>query len=435
MREIEDRILNLVMASREDPSGSGREPRTANRFSRPTWAEIDLDALTHNYRTLHELLAPSSDNCKLQIANCKLENGPEESICNLQSAICSPRLIPVIKANAYGHGAVPVARALSAAGATAFAVALVEEGVELREAGIAREVLVLEGAWPGQESEIVRHGLTAAVYSAEGVRRLNREARGAPGPVRSHIKVDTGMSRLGVAWDAMDELLQALHDARSLQVTGVFSHLACAEDEDTAYTREQIRRFRHALDRIVRSGLNTGEIHFANSGGLLYCPQLRACSARPGIALYGYPPAPARSPVEFKPVLTLKSRLGHIHTIRAGESAGYNRRFIARRDTRAATLPVGYADGYNRGLTGLGRVFIGGRWTPVLGAVSMDMIVVDITDLPEVREEDEAVLLGSTPECRMDAAVWATFLNTIPYEVLCGISSRVPRIYKEPNPK
>ena len=410
------------MASRDDPASSGREPRTAIRIHRPTWAEIDLAALTHNYRALNGLLAQAGPDCDPAHIS-------QSSIVNRQSSMAPPRLIPVIKANAYGHGAVPVARALSAAGATAFAVARVEEGVELREAGIAREILVLEGAWPGQESEVVRHGLTATVYSAEGVRRLAREARGAPGPVRSHIKVDTGMSRLGVAWDAMDELLQALDDASSLQVTGVFSHLACAEDEDTAYTREQIRRFRHALDRIGRSGLNTGEIHFANSGGLLYCPQLRACSARPGIALYGYPPAPKRSPVDLKPVLTLKSRVGHIHTIRAGESVGYNRRFIARQDTRAATLPAGYADGYSRGLTGSGRVLVGGRWTPVLGAVSMDMIVIDITGLPEVREEDEAVLLGSTSECRMDAAVWATFLNTIPYEVLCGISARVPRIY------
>ena len=404
-------------------------PTAHSAVKRPSWAEVDLGALTHNYGILRELLVPGAHDFGLRIADFGLNNEGQSAIRNPKSAMRSPRLIPVVKANAYGHGAVPVARALSAAGATAFAVALVEEGVELREAGVREEILVLEGAWPGQEAELVRHRLTATVYSAEGVRRLDREARSAPAPVRTHIKVDTGMSRLGVAWDAMDELLESLQNSPALEVTGVFSHLACAEDEDTDYTCEQIRRFHYALDNMRSSGMDPGEVHFANSGGLLYCPALRASSARPGIALYGYPPAPERCRLDFKPVLTLKSRIGRIHTIRAGESAGYNRRFVAARDTRAATLPVGYADGYNRRLSCLGRVIVGGRWAKVLGAVSMDTIVVDITDLPGVREEDEAILLGSTPECRMDAAIWADLLETIPYEVLCGISPRVPRIF------
>jgi alanine racemase len=319
---------------------------------------------------------------------------------------------------------------LAAAGATAFAVALVEEAIELREAGISEEILVLEGAWPGQEREVVKHRLTAAVHSSDVVRHLDREARSAPRPACVHIKVDTGMSRLGVEWDGMEELLQALKAAAGLRVSGVFSHLACAEEEDGSYTREQIRRFRHALDRMEQAGLPAGEVHFANSAGLLYCPQLRTISARPGIALYGYPPAPARCKVDLKPVLTLKTRVGRIHSIRVGESAGYNRRFVAARETRAATLPIGYADGYDRRLTGLGRTIIRGGWAPVLGAVSMDMIVVDVTDLPGVAVEDEVILLGSAPECRMDAADWAGILETIPYEVLCGISPRVPRVYK-----
>ena len=418
------------MTKKKGHSDSDHEPRIASsHLGRPTWAEVDLTALTDNYRALGTLLAPPDSNCKLRIANCELEPESESAICNPQFAIRNPRLIPVVKANAYGHGAVSVARALSAAGATAFAVALVEEAIELREAGIGEEILVLEGPWPGQEADIVKYRLTAAVYSSDVVRHLDREARSAPQPTRVHIKVDTGMSRLGVAWDEMKELLRAFHATAALQVSGVFSHLACAEEDDSTYTSEQIRRFRHALDQIERAGLPTGEVHFANSAGLLYSPQLRSASARPGIALYGYPPAPARSPVNLKPVLTLKARVGRIHTIRSGESAGYNRRFVATRETRAATLPVGYADGYDRRLTGLGRVILRGRLAPVLGAVSMDMIVVDITDVPEAGMEDEVILLGSTPECRMDAADWAEMLGTIPYEVLCGISLRVPRLY------
>ncbi len=384
---------------------------TACSNSRPTWAEVDLTALIRNYRILESLLEPAS------------------AIGNPQSATVPPRLIPVVKADAYGHGAAYLARALSGAGATAIAVALVEEGIELRAAGIRAEILVLEGAWPGQEAEILRHGLTATVYSSEGIRRLDRAARKAGAPARVHVKVDTGMSRLGIPWDGTESLLRDLCEARGLRVSGVFSHLACADDEDSGYTLEQIRRFRLALECVTRAGIEPGEVHFANSAGLLCRPDLRGWSARPGIALYGYPPASAQRSDDFKPVLTLKTRVGHIHTVRAGESVGYNRRFFAARDTRAATLPIGYADGYDRRLSGVGRVAIRGRWVPVLGAVSMDMIVADITDLPEVGEGDEVIVLGSTTSCRMDAAVWADLLHTIPYEVLCGISPRVPRVY------
>ncbi len=371
---------------------------------RPTWAEIDIGALTHNFRTLQKLLKPRASS--------------------------SPRLIPVVKANAYGHGASSVATALAAAGATAFAVALVEEGVELRRAGIHQEILVLEGAWPGQEEELLERELTAAVHSPGGLRRIGRAAADIRRSVGVHIKVDTGMGRLGFAWDQMGELSRVLRETASLKVTGVFSHLACAEEEEFSYSLEQIRRFRCALDTLLREGIDAGEVHFANSAGILYHPQLRTYSVRPGIALYGYPPAPSRCRDDFIPVLTLKTRVGYIHTIHSGESAGYNRRFVAERETRAATLPIGYADGFSSRLAGQGKVIIRGQWAPILGAISMDMIVVDITDLPEVREADEAVLLGSSGECRMDATDLADLLGTIPYEVLCGISSRVPRIYR-----
>jgi len=395
----------------------------AAHFSAPSWAEIDLDALTHNFRTLQSLLTPDS-------STRGLTGDAHSSVPGRRSSLPVARLIPVVKANAYGHGAIPVAQALSGAGATAFAVARVGEGFELRQAGIRKEILVLEGAWPGQEEELLRHGLTATVYSADGVRRLGRAAQEFHTPVRVHIKVDTGMNRLGVAWDGIEEFLRAMQETPALQAGGVFSHLACAEEEDSTFTLEQIRRFRHALERMNRAGIEPGETHFANSAGLLYCPQLRTYSARPGIALYGYPPAPDRCGVSLKPVLTMKTRVGHIHTVRAGESIGYNRRFIAARETRAVTLPIGYADGCDRRLAGQGRVIIRGRWAPVLGAISMDMIVADITDLPEVREGDEVILLGSTAECRMDASVWATLLGTIPYEILSRISPRVPRVYR-----
>ena len=381
--------------------------------ARPTWTEVNLNALVENYRALDALLLHPAPGA-------------------VQSGL-RPRLIPVIKANAYGHGAIPVAKALASAGATAFAVALVEEGVALRQAGIKQEIIVLQGAWPGQEHELIHHNLTATVYSAEGLSRLQHSALRAQRVVSFHIKVDTGMARLGVRWDKMGEFADAIAAAKHITVAGIFSHLASADEEDISFTDEQILRFEQSLALLSRSGIQPGEIHFANSAGLLYAGGLRQFSARPGIALYGYPPAPARCVVRLAPALTLKTRLGRIHQIQAGDSVGYNRRFIATQDMRVATLPVGYADGYRRDLAGLAKVIINDRWARVLGTISMDSIVVDIAELPDVREGDEVILLGSSARCCMDANIWADLLGTIPYEILCGISSRVPRVYLQEN--
>ncbi len=366
---------------------------------RPTWAEIDLDALVGNYRTLATLLDVRR------------------------------RLIPVVKADAYGHGAAPVSRALSQAGATALAVAIVEEGLELRDAGISQQILVLEEAFPGQEEEIVAAGLTPALFSPDGVRRLEDAAAARSIEFSAHIKIDTGMTRLGAPWNDLAPLLGALSQAGHIRVTGTFSHLACAEEEDVRFTLEQITRFRHGLHEICKARVDPGEIHLANSAGLLYWEELRGWTARPGIALYGYPPSRQRCPVELKPVLTLKSRIGRIQTISPGESVGYNRRFIARRDTKVATVPIGYADGYRRSLSGMGRVIIRDRFVDVLGTISMDMLAVDATEVPGAAVGDEVILLGSTQNCRIDAANLADSLGTISYEVLCGISPRVPRCY------
>jgi alanine racemase len=365
---------------------------------RPTWAEIDLGALVRNYRTL----------CKLQ----------------------KTRIIPVIKANAYGHGAIEVAQALELAGAGMFAVAIVEEALQLRKSGITNpEILVLDGAWPGEEEEAIRKRLDVAVYSVEAVRRLEAAASEIAHPATVQIKVDTGMNRLGVPWKEVAPLADALLQCPHLVLSGTFSHFAGSEEDDVSFAEEQIRRFQDALVEIKAAGLDPGELHFSNSGGMLYCESLRNLSARPGIALYGYPPEPDRSPVRLDPVLSVKTRIARIHTIHAGESVGYNRIFFADRMTRVATLPIGYADGYRRDFSGRGRVIIRDCWAPVLGRVSMDLITVDITHLPEVQAGEEVIVLGSSPSCRMDAGVWAEMLRTIPYEVLTSLGPRIPRVY------
>jgi len=369
---------------------------------RQTWAEVDLRALADNFRALTSLLAAPAG---------------------------APRVIPVIKAEAYGHGMIPVARALASAGATMFAVGIVDEGVRLRQEGISQDILVLATTWSEQTRAALENRLILAIDSPEGVCCLQRAQKEALLPASIHIKVDTGMARLGVRWNKMQELLDAVRHADLIQVKGVFSHLSSADEADPAFTLEQIRRFEYSLSAVRESGLDPGEIHFANSAGILYYEQLRRWSARSGIALYGYHPDPQRGSLKLRPALSLKTRIGPIRTFGAGEPIGYNRKYVTSRATRASILPIGYADGYSRRLFPGARVIVRKMWAPVIGAVSMDMIAVDLTDLPAVREGDEVILLGSCASCRMTAEQWASIMETIPYEILCGIGPRIPRIY------
>lgn len=377
---------------------------------RPTWAEIDLKALAENFKALSSLLAPSGvPKPRFQTRN--------------------PRIIPVIKADAYGHGMIPVARALAAAGATMFGVFFVDEAVQLREAGISQEILVMGTSWGGQEMTAIQNRLILTVDTVECIRSLENAAKFMTEPIPVHVKVDTGMARLGVRWDSMEPLLNALRNTKSVRLQGVFSHLSCAEESDSTFTLKQIRRFEYSLSAVQESGLECGEIHFANSAGLLYFEALQNWSARTGIAIYGYHPDPQRASIKLQPALCLKSRVGPIRSIDPGEPVGYNRKYHASRKMRISTLCIGYADGYNRRMGNRGSVIIQDKLAPVIGAVSMDMIAVDLTDLPEVSKGDEAIVLGSSAHYHVTAEDWANTLKTVPYEVLCAIAARVPRIY------
>ena len=401
------------MIEEKEKQNSDSALKTADRrlpAGTQTWVEVDLEALTENYRALTSLLAPP---------------GLEKS----HFPAGNPRVIPVVKANAYGHGMIPVAHALAAAGATMLAVFFVDEGVKLREAGISQDILVLGTSWRGQETAAIQNRLILTVDRLECIRSLEIAAKSLSAPIPVHVKVDTGMARLGVRWNSMESMLKALGSTKGICLKGVFSHLSSAEENDSAFTLEQIRRFEHSLSAIRESGLECGEIHFANSAGLLYFDALQHWSARTGIALYGYHPDPGRSPVKLRPALSLKSRIGPIRSLEAGEPVGYNRRFQASRRMQLATLCIGYADGFNRGLSNRGCVIIQDKLAPVVGTVSMDMIAVDLTDLPEAKEGDEVIVLGSSAHCRVTADDWAAILQTIPYEILCAISKRIPRIY------
>jgi alanine racemase len=377
---------------------------------RPTWVEVDLNAIAENYRTLVSLL-------------------PSKPLDNAPFSISNPRVMPVIKADAYGHGMIPVARALAAAGATAFAVGFVDEGVRLREAGILQEILVMGTAWNGQQVEAVQNNLMLAVDSVQRLQSLEDAARNSRVSVPIHIKVDTGMARLGVRWNAMEPLLSAATKAENVSLRGTFSHLSSADESDFSYTMEQIRRFEHSLSTIQASGLDCGEIHLANSAGFIYFDPLQHWSARVGLALYGYNPDPQRAYLNLRPALSLKTKIGPTRSIKEGETVGYSRKYKASRETRLTTLCIGYADGFNRRLGNRAKVIIQDQYAPVIGNVSMDMIAVDLTDVPGAREGDEVTILGSSPHCSVTADDWASILETVPYEVLCGITPRIPRIY------
>jgi len=379
--------------------------------SRQTWIEINLQALKDNYLKLASLVSKPSPASRDQ------------------NTLHHPRIIPVIKADAYGHGAIQVASALADAGVEMYAVGIVEEGIALRQAGISQDILVMGTAWHGQERPALENRLILSLDSVKTLESLDTAAEEISAAAPVHIKVDTGMGRLGARWDSVEELLGALKQSKNVSLKGVFSHLSSADEEDPAYTQQQKDRFEHALTLVQQAGLDPGEIHFSNSAGLLYHESLRRWSSRTGIAIYGYAPDKERSPLRIHPVLSLKTRVGTVRQIHSGESIGYNRRFTASRTTRYATLPIGYADGLPRSLSGSCPVIIRDSWAEVIGAVSMDMIAVDLTDRSDVHEGDEVILLGSAGGCSITADTWAEILGTIPYEILCGIATRIPRIY------
>jgi alanine racemase len=338
------------------------------------------------------------------------------------------RLMPVLKADGYGHGAVPLARAAEGAGVRSlwgFGVSSVEEGISLRRAGARKPILILGSLYPFDSFRaVLAHRLTPTVASLSAVHALARAAgRSRRAPV--HLKVDTGMGRIGVSPAAAPAAARAVRARGTLRLEGVYTHLARADSFPA--TRAQLDVFR----RVVRSLRRSGPLlaHAANSAGLLHHPASRMELVRPGLALFGASSWPGRrDPVELAPVLTWKSRVVFIKTVPPGTPVSYGAAFRTRRRSRLATLPVGYADGYRRALTGRAAALLRGRRCPVVGRVTMDQIVVDATGVPGVDVGEEAVLLGAQGEARISVEEMAAWADTIPYEIFCGISSRVPRV-------
>ena len=372
--------------------------------SRPTTAHIDLGALRHNLAQVRRLA------------------GARE-------------VIAIVKADAYGHGAVPVARALAAEGLTRFGVALVEEGRALREAGIRGEVLVLGGFVEDQADEIVELGLTATIFHSGHADALNEAARRAGRAAPVHVKIDTGMGRLGFSPDAAPDAVVALARLAFLRLEGLMTHFADADLADPAYAREQVARFDAVAETVRRAGVRIPIRHAANSAAVMAASSWRSAMAgplydavRPGLMLYGARPGPAvGAGVDLRPVLSLTTRILLLKRVPSGTPISYGRTFVTRRESLIAVLPIGYADGYPRALSNAGRVLVRGRAAPVVGRVCMDLTMVDVTDVPGAAEGDETVVIGAQGAAAITVEEVAAGAGTIAYEILCGIGPRVPR--------
>lgn len=368
---------------------------------RPVWAEIDLEAVRTNVRTLRALVRPA--------------------------ALCA-----VVKADGYGHGAVAVGRAAVEAGADCLAVALVEEGVQLREAGIDAPVLVLSEPVPAAAETVVAHRLTPVVYTATGIDAIAKAvvARAASEPVGVHLKVDTGMHRVGCNPDDAVELAAHVVDRPELQLAGVCTHFAVADEPGNDYTAAQQRTFERVLQALRDHQLPTGVVHACNTAGALAVPGARYDMVRVGIGIYGLAPAPAlAAAADLVPALAVKACVSYVQDLPAGARVSYGLRYETAHATRVATVPIGYADGVPRELSHHGgEVLIGGRRHPIAGTVTMDQLMVDVGDQP-VDVGDEVVLIGRQGGERITADDWAAAMHTIAYTVVCGVGPRVPRRY------
>jgi alanine racemase len=374
---------------------------------RSTVAHVDLAALQANYRAVEAFLAGRTPPARRP-----------------------PDIIAVVKANAYGHGARHVALALERAGASMLACADIEEGVALRQAGVRGRILVFGALSVSDLAGLFDYDLTPTCSTPGAGRALQAAAAARGRRLRYHLKIDTGLNRLGFRHDNLANTLPDLFASPNLDLAAVYTHFATADDPGHPLFGEQRRRFAEALERIRALGVAVPARHAANSAALLREPHAWFDLVRPGLLLYGVPPAAWAGALPLRPVMSLRSRIVSVKNVRAGEGVGYGARFTPDTPRAIATVPAGYADGLDARLGGRGRVLVGGRRAPIVGAVSMDMLAIDVTGIP-VEPGDEVVLLGQQGGERITATEMAEAIGTIPYEVLCRIGSRIERVYDE----
>lgn len=368
---------------------------------RLTRAEVDLASLKHNYDRIREFLGNKVT------------------------------LLGIVKANAYGHGLVEVSQSLVEYGIDYLGVGFLEEGIELRRSGLYLPILVLGGVLGSQVREFLSNDLEITISSVEIAERIDHEARTfSRRKARVHLKIDTGMERIGVRSENALQFIERVCRLPHLEVVGLYSHFATAGETDNAFAQEQLGRFGDIVDKVRAQGIEVQYCHMANSAAMLEIPESHFTMVRPGIVLYGISPFSNRNPqIPLRPVLSLRSKVVFIKEVPEGRSISYGRKYFTARRTKIATIPVGYGDGFRWQLTNRGEVLIRGRRYPVVGSVCMDQIMVDLGPSTEVHVGDEVVLIGSDGAESITAWELAEKVGTIPYEICIGLTSRVPRIF------
>jgi alanine racemase len=369
--------------------------------SHMTKAEVDLGALAYNYRQLRQLVP------------------------------LSVKFLAVVKADAYGHGAIPVSKKLEELNTDFLGVATVQEGVELRNGGIKKPILVLSGIYHEEVEEVLDYQLTPIVYRLEIAEALSAAANTRGKNIPVHIKVDTGMGRIGVLFEEAPAFVNRVRRLENLEIEGIASHLSTADEGNSSFAAEQLKRFFRTIEEIKKLGIDPPFCHIANSAALVNLPAAHFTMVRPGIMLYGSYPSPSlKDKVSLRQVMSWKSRIADLKKVPAGWPISYGRAFVTQRPSLIAAIPVGYADGYNRLLSNRGEVMIKGRRTPVVGRVCMDWTMVDVTDIPGAEVGDEVVLIGSQLGHEITPEEMGRWIGTISYEILCAVGKRVQRIYK-----
>lgn len=367
---------------------------------RPTIAEIDLQAIAFNLKGIRSRVGRSV------------------------------KIMAVVKANAYGHGIEGVSKFVDRSLADYFGVAFAEEGLAVRKAGIRKPIHVFALPAENQAHLFVEGGLEPTVCTAGQIRALQSAAAKSRKTLSVHLKIETGMNRIGVRRTDLPGLLKELGKAGRLEIKGVFTHFANSDEKDKSFMETQLREFESALDLLASQKVEPELVHCANSAAILDAPQASFSMVRPGVMMYGYYPSRTTSEsIPLRRAMSIKSRVAYVKWIEAGESVSYGRRYVATRRTKIATLPLGYADGYSRLLTGKATALIGGNEYPVAGTICMDQLMVDVGE-SEVSEGDEAVLVGTQGGKSIGLWDLASKMSTIPYEICCAISSRVPRVYR-----
>ncbi|MBD2495815.1 alanine racemase [Nostoc sp. FACHB-280] len=392
------------MLSRDQMTGSASNQQcdTYAWFSQRAWVEIDLEALSHNVKQIKQLLSPRT------------------------------QLMAVVKADAYGHGAVTVAQTALQSGASWLGVATVPEGIQLREAGIQAPILILGATQTPEQIHAIAHWkLQPTLCSPKQALIFSNilEAINYGSPVPVHIKLDTGMSRLGTNWQAAAEFVQLVERLPHLKIASVYSHLATADSPDPAIMAEQHSRFKTAIAQIQKIGIKIPSLHLANTAATLADSQLHYDMVRVGLGVYGLAPAPhLQRKINLKPVLQVKARVTQVKTIAPGTGVSYGHQFVADREMRIAVVAIGYADGVPRNLSNKMQVLLRGQRVQQIGAITMDQLMIDISQLPEIQEGEIVTLLGDQGKEQITADDWAAQLNTISWEILCGFKHRLPRV-------